>query len=162
MDFQGALSALSAIPLDWIVIAAFFIIVSADALRSGSAHASALALSLPITSFLFKLVPQTILIGSLTASFKSEIEQVIIFAIIEAILFVCFNQMFLTYDGYTSLFSAAISGLAATIVLVAVWVQVPILESLWRFDPSILGIFGTSYVFLWFLLAYFALAYVGS
>jgi len=159
---QGTLSALSAIPLDWIVIVAFFIIVSADALRAGSTHASALALSLPISSLLFKLVPQTILIGTLTASFKSEIEQVIIFAIIEVILFVCFNQMFFAYDRYTSLFSAAISGLAATIVLVAVWVQVPVLESLWQFGPSVQGIFAASYVLLWFIFAYLALAYVGS
>lgn len=162
MDFNGAISALSGIPLDWIVIVAFFIIVSADALRAGSRRAATLSLSLPVTAYLFKLVPQTILLGSLSASFKSNIEQVVFFIIIEVVLFVCIHQMFAMYDGYTSLFSAAISGFAATVVVIAVWVQVPILASLWNFGPHVQHIFGNSYSLLWFVFAYFCLAYVGS
>ena len=162
MDFQGAASALSGIPLDWIVIGAFFIIVSADALRAGSTRASALSLSFPLAFVLFQMVPQTILLGSLTNSFSNWIEQAVIFAIIEAVLFVCFHQMFFAYDRYTSLFSAAIAGLAATVAVLVVWTEAPVLQSLWHFGPFIQAVFGSSYKFFWLIAAYFALAFVGG
>ncbi|HTR19016.1 MAG TPA: hypothetical protein VMH91_03520 [Candidatus Paceibacterota bacterium] len=162
MDFQGATSAISSVPLDVLVIGIFFLIVSADSLRSGPTRATALALSLPITLYLFQIVPKTILVGSLTASFKGEIGQLVIFLVIEAILFVCFHQMFFAYDRYSSLLNAAIAGAAATAVLVVVWIQTPVLSSLWQFGPHMQFVFGNSYSFFWFILAYFALAYVGG
>jgi hypothetical protein len=162
MDLQGAASALSGIPLDWIVIGAFFIIVLADALRAGSTRAAALSLSLPIAYFLYQMVSQTALLGSLTAPFSGEIAQAIIFAVIEAVLFVCCHQMFFSYDRSTSLFSAAIAGFAATAVVLVVWTETPVLQSLWHFGPVVGSIFGASYRFFWLIAAYFALAFVGS
>ena len=162
MDFGSVSSTVSAVPVDWIVIGAFFIIVSADALRAGSVRACALALSFPLTFLLFQILPQTFLLSPTLASFSSPLAQAVVFLILEAILFVCLHKMLASFDVYTSFHSAVVSGFAATVVVLVVWTQTPALQSLWHFTPQLQSIFGASYRFYWLIAAYLLLAFVGS
>lgn len=162
MDLGGAFSAVSQIPIDWLIAGVFFIVVAADALRAGCARACALAISFPLSSLLFQLIPQTALVGAVAGQFQNSIEQALLFIILEVVLFVCVYQMLFAYDRYGSLVSTAVAGLAATIVVLVVWTQTPVLQSLWHFDSQMQNIFGASYRFLWLVGAYLALAFVGS
>ena len=162
MDFGSSLNILESIPVDWIIIGVFFLLVAADSLRAGSGHAIAFSLSLPISFFIFEAIPQTAFFGALGAQFTLPLEQAILFLVIEAVLFVCLNQMLFSFEHYTSLLSSAVAGFAATIVLLIVWVQVPALQSLWHFGPQVIAIFGASYRFFWLIGSYLALAFVGS
>jgi hypothetical protein len=162
MDLSNLLSVVSSIPVDWLVIGVFFVLVAADALRAGSTRAAALSISLPITLFLFQMIPQTVLLGSLSGQFHSSLEQAIIFFVLEAVLFVCLNHMLFSFDQYTSLLSSFVAAFVATVVVLVVWTQVPALQSLWHFDPQVQAIFGDPYRFLWLIFSYLALAFAGS
>jgi hypothetical protein len=162
MDIGSSLNALESIPVDWIIIGVFFLLVAADALRAGSAHAIALSVSLPISLFIFQAVPQTAFFGAIAAQFNQPVEQAVLFLIVEAVLFVCVNQMLFSFERYTSLLSSAVSGFAATVVLLVIWVQIPALLSVWHFDPQVRAIFSESYRFFWLLASYLALAFIAT
>lgn len=162
MNLGSAYYVISMVPLDWIVIGAFFVIVAVDALRSGSVRACALALSFPLASILFQITSQTAGIGSVLTQFSGLVAQAVIFLIIEVVVFVCLHRMLMSYDRYKSFLSATVSGFAATVVVLTIWVQLPSLQSLWHFSPQIQHIFGSSYRFFWIIAAYLALAFVGS
>src|SRR5579859_4360250 len=117
MDFHGAYAALSQIPIDWLIIGVFFVIVFADAIRVGSVRAASLALSFPISALMFQMIPQTFFLSTLSDQFPHNIEQALIFAILEVIIFVCLHQMLYSFDAYTSLTSAAVCALAATVAV---------------------------------------------
>lgn len=157
-----AFSTFSQIPIDWLLIGVFFVLVAADALRAGSTHATALSVSLPVSLFLYSTLSKTIIIGSFLGQANSSIAQAAIFLILEVILFVCINQMLYSFEHFTSLLSSTVAAFAATVVVLVIWLQVPALQSLWHFDGQIQTIFGASYSFFWLIAAYLALAYAGS
>ncbi len=162
MDFGGAFSSLSQIPLDWLIIGVFFVLVTIDAIRAGSVRAASLAISFPLSVYLYQLLSQSILISTIDKQFSSNLEQVLIFAILEVVVFVCLHQMLYSFDAYTSIISAVVCGLAATVAVLSVWTNLPILQSLWHFTPQVQGVFGTSYRFFWLIAAYLALAFIGG
>ncbi len=162
MDFAGAYSAISQVPVDWLVSGLIFIIVSADALRCGSIRAGAIAISLPLATFLYPMLSLTIGLSAITGHFQSQLAQDISFLVLEAILFACVHQMLYSFDRSASFLLAMLCGLAATIVVLVVWAQSPILESIWHLSPPLQTVFGQSYRFLWLLGSYLALAFVSS
>ncbi|HEV3245109.1 MAG TPA: hypothetical protein VG102_02025 [Candidatus Paceibacterota bacterium] len=162
MNFSSAYSALSHAPIDLLIIGIFFLLVAADALRAGSIRAAALALSLPLSSLLYQMVAQTVLLSTIVGQFSKGFEQAILFFLIEAVLFVCLHQMLSSFERYTSLLSAVVSGLAATVVVLVVWTQTPVLQSVWHFGPQIEALFGAPYRFFWFMASYLALAFLAS
>jgi hypothetical protein len=162
MDFGSSLNVLESIPVDWIIIGVFFLLVAADALRGGSSHAMAFCLSLPISLLIFQSITKTIALGALDAQMQLPLEQAVLFLIIEAVLFVCVNQMLFSFEHYTSLLSSSVAAFASTIVLLVVWIQIPVLQSIWHFGPQIQIIFGQSYRLFWLLASYLALAFIGG
>jgi len=162
MDLSAIYSVFSHVPVEWIVIGAFFLLIVADALRAGSVRAASLALSFPITGMLMQMIAQTALLSTVVGQLKNNIEQVILFAIIEAVIFVCVHQMLYSFDPYTSLVSSIVCGLAASVVVLVVWVETPALNAIWQFDPNIQAIFGHSFGFFWLIASYLALAFIGS
>jgi hypothetical protein len=162
MDFGSVSSAFSQIPLDWILVVIFFVVIAADALRAGPVRAGAIAISLPLSALLYQMIPQTVLLSSISSQFPKSFEQALLFAILEIILFVCFNQLLYSFESHSSLLSAVVCGLCATVVVLVVWTQVPVLQSLWHFDSQIVAIFGASYRFFWLIGSYLALAFIGA
>ncbi|HUO50754.1 MAG TPA: hypothetical protein VMU25_04300 [Candidatus Paceibacterota bacterium] len=162
MDFHSAFSALSIIPTDWIIIACAFILIAADALRGGSMRAASIALALPIALYLFSSIPQTFFLGNFAKQLSNPYAQAGMFAFLAAIIFICIHQMILTFDISSSFTSSAISALAAVILILVVWVQLPALGQIWHFGPLIQSIFGEQYRAFWIVGSYLALAFVGS
>ena len=162
MDFSAWGSTFSALPMDWIIIAILIALIALDTLRSGTARAAALMLSLPAALFLTGVLPKAALIGPASAQFTAPLAQVAIFVIIFGALYIVAHRTIFSYSEGAPVIQAIITGLAATIVLVVVFLQVSALQSLWSFGPQVQAVFGEAYRFWWLLLSYAALAFVRS
>ena len=158
------LSALSAVathwPIDWILIGAFAAFAALDGIRSGPTRATSLMLSLPAALLLVANLPDALFIGALVAQFTTPLAQAGVFAIVTAVLFFVIHRSIFAFSNGLAPLQALITGIAATIVLVIVWLQVPGLETVWNFGDQARAVFGEAYRFWWLAGSYIALAIV--
>lgn len=146
--------------IDWIIIGVLAIAIALDAIRSGSARAASLALAAPLTLLLFNALSQAMILGAIVVQFSGTSAQMLLFAAIFIAMFLFVNRIVDSFSENVGIARAAIAGVAATAVLLEVWLQVPGLQSLWHFGPQIQTMFGEAYRFWWLLIAYAALAFV--
>lgn len=161
----GSISGFSfaSLSFDWIIIAVFALIAAFDAYRSGSGRVAAFSLALPLSAFMLPLIAKTAILGGLSAQFATPVLRVVLWVIVFGILFALISRVTYSYsDASNRPIQALIAGIAASVVLVVMWLQLPMLEILWDFGPSVTAVFGEAYRFLWLLVAYFALAFVRS
>lgn len=152
-------SFLSSIQTDWIIIAAVLILVAAYTLRFGTDIPAALALALPSANVLDSLLPHAAFLGSLSGSLSSSAAQAGIFLAFAAALTFLFSRVISTFGaGSGSFFAAIFASAAMTIMLLTFWVQLPALETLWHFGPSIQAAFAEQYRFWWMVGSFVALA----
>jgi hypothetical protein len=149
-------------PTDWFIIAAFVALVALDALRAGSARATALALALPLTSILMNALSSAFLVGSIATQFPQGGGQAVLFGIVFAILFLAIHRIVHSFAETGGTLQALIAGVSAVAVTLVVWLQVPALDTLWHFGPQVQLVFGEPYRFWWLVAAYFGLAFVRS
>ena len=149
-------------PVDWILLGALAGLIALDALRSGSARAASLILALPATVFVNSTLPRAIFIGPLVAKFGTSTEQLVILAVIFVILYIAIHRIVFTFSDSGGPLQALIAGLAAAIVAVVFWLQIPGLESIWHFGTQVQTVFGEAYRFWWLILAYLGIAFVRS
>ncbi len=160
MDWHALVSVFSNIPLDWVIIAVFAVIMAADALRGGPSRATALALALPLTLLVADALPDARLMGSIAAQLTSPVISAVFDGILLVIVFICMYRIVDTYGVDSSHpIQALLSGIAIAAIAVVVWLQIPALDSVWHFGPQIQSIFGEVYRFWWLLIAYIALAF---
>lgn len=153
----------SHIPIDWIVIVAFAFLIAFDALRSGSGRAAVLALALPISEFIYGLLPQTIFIGKLVTGLTNDYAHAAIFLGIFIVIYILTYRLVDTFASVSRGFILSVlSGIAATIITVVMWLQEPALTSIWHFSPLVQSIFSGAYALPWLILAYVILAFVRS
>src|SRR3989344_6150238 len=88
MDFGSWKVAFSALPVDWLIIAALVILIAFDALRSSTARAAALALALPATMLLTSVLPKAFFLGPLSEGFKLPTGQLLIFGAVFVVLYI--------------------------------------------------------------------------
>ena len=157
MDFA---SILAQWPIDWILIGAFAAFAALDGIRSGPTRATSLMLSLPAALLLIDKLPDAIFLGPLAAQFTTPLAQAGLFAIVTVALFFVIHRVIFTFSNGLAPLQALIAGLAAAIVLVVIWLQVPGLESVWNFGDQVQAVFGEAYRFWWLAGSYIALAIV--
>jgi len=157
-------SWLSHIPFGWIVFVLLVLLFIIDAMRSGPAHASMLAISAPVSLFLFSLVSHTFLLGGVITPFLSSTYIMAgIFVVLFIATFLLANRMTATFSGSSGgLMNSLLAGVGGTVVLFVLWIQVPALLSLWNPGTQIHSIFGTPFALAWFLVVYVVLAFVRS
>lgn len=155
---------LTHIPFGWIVIVLLILVLTVDAMRSGAAHASILAIAAPVSLLFIDLVPRTFLLTTVIAPFLSNTYVMAgIFVVIFIATFLLANRMTATFAGSSGgLLNSLLAGLGGTIVLFVTWLQVPALLSLWNPGDQIHAIFGLPYALIWFLAVYVILAFVRS
>ncbi|MDO8521925.1 MAG: hypothetical protein Q7S08_01410 [bacterium] len=151
----------SHIPIDWIIIAVFAIIVAFDAMRSGSGRATSFALSLPATLFIVAELPHAKFLSGVTEQFTSSVLKALLFGIVFVVTYILVRRMSAP-DATDSgqIIQAIVAGIAATAVAIVVWLQVPELQSVWHFGAQIQAIFGEAYRFWWIAGSFAALAFV--
>ena len=161
MDLDAITRLFTGIPFDWLILGGLAVLLALDSLRSGIGRACAIALALPIAAFLFSFVEKTAVlsgIGTLSASPAAESAT---FGVVFIACYFIVRRMALEYveSGTGEPIQALLAGVAATIVVVIVWLQIPALSELWQLNDSIQAFFSESYRLLWLLGAYSALAF---
>ncbi|MBI5004261.1 hypothetical protein HZC00_04160 [Candidatus Kaiserbacteria bacterium] len=150
-------------PIDWVIIIAFLIILVIDSLRSDTARAATLAVTLPLTVFSAGLLAHASFLGPLLDKITSPYVQSAVFALLFGVLFVLVYRIMYALGGSGSTPTVSIvAGLSATIITLVMWIQVPALQSVWHFGPVIETVFGAAYAFWWLIAGYLLMAFVRS
>ncbi len=160
MNFDALGGMLAQWPIDWILIGAFAAFAALDGIRSGPTRATSLMLSLPAALLLVGNLPNALFIGPLVAQFTTPLAQAGVFAVVTAVLFFVIHRVIFTFSNGLAPLQALIAGIAAAIVLVVIWLQVPGLEAVWDFGDQVRAVFGEAYRFWWLAASYIALAVV--
>lgn len=160
MDLQSFSSIVNQWPIDWILIGAFAAFAALDAIRSGPTRATALMLSLPAALLLIDKLPDAIFLGPVAAQFTTPLAQAGLFAVVTVAFFFVIHRVIFTFSNGLAPLQALIAGIAAAIVLVVIWLQVPGLEAVWNFGDQVQAVFGEAYRFWWLAASYIALAAV--
>ena len=159
MNLSAVSSVFSHVPIDWILIVVFVVLIALDAMRGGLSRATALAIALPVTLLLLEFVQDTALLGNLSTILSSPVLELLFDA---AALIVIFVLMYRLTDTFGSSSSSAVQSLLAAIgtvaIIVTIWIQLPILETVWHFGPQVQYVFGTAYRFWWMIASYIVIA----
>ena len=156
-------SWLAHIPFGWIVFVLLVLILTIDAMRSGSVHASVLAITAPVSLFFFDLISHTVVVGNLITAITIPYVMAGLFLALFVVVFLLVNRMTASFAGASGgLFFSFLSGLSGTIAVMLLWLQIPALMTLWNPGSQIHAIFGLPYALLWFLGIYVVLAFVRS
>ncbi|MEK7133919.1 MAG: hypothetical protein AAB804_02515 [Patescibacteria group bacterium] len=162
MDFHAWWALAEQWPTDWIIIGALVTFVALDALRSGSARAAALALSLPAALVVTNALPQAFFLGPLTAEFTAPMIHVAIFSGIFVLLYFATHRSIFTFSVGGGIIQSIVAGIAAIIVLILIWLQIPTLDSVWNFGGQVRAVFAPAYQFWWFFVAFLGLTFARS
>jgi hypothetical protein len=162
MDFQAWGMLFSNWPTDWFIIGAIAAFIALDALRSGTARAASLILAVPAALLVTDSMAQSFFIGPLTAQFTAPAIQIGIFIGIFMILYIATHRAIFTFSEGGGVIQSLAAGVAATVVLLIVWLQVPMLDTLWHFSDSVQTVFGPAYRFWWLIVAFLALTFARS
>lgn len=163
MDFDAIIATLSALPIDWVIIAGFAILASFDVMRAGPGRISALALALPVALLLTSTFPRAAFLEQVAIQAATSLLSGIVFLIFAVALFFLLRRMDTSYGiEYGQPMQSVLAGCAATAILVVVWLEVPALQSLWQFGSDVQTIFGEGYRFWWLIGSYASLAFVRS
>lgn len=157
---QSFSSIVSHVPMDWVVIGVFFALIVALALRLGTRIPAALALAFPIATIATNALSSAALLSSFTGNSASETTRLALFLVVLVISYVLVFKILgqFTVSGSAPM-SALLAALAGTAITLVFWVETPSLETLWRFGPQVVAIFGALYRFWWILASYLVLAW---
>lgn len=152
----------TSIPLDWFIIGGIVVILAIDSLRSGIARAISLALSAALASFLFSLFDTALFLKDIAALNASPMAQAIIFIVLIIACFMLLRRMGIEHyeSGVGEPVQAILAAVAATAVLILVWVHSPELQGLYEFSGQIQSIFSDAYRFWWILGSFATLTFV--
>ena len=165
MDFSNGYTLVASFlswPTDWYILAGIAVLSMVDTLRSGSQRSAAVVLALLATTILYTFISQAVFIGPLISGISFPLAKVVVFGILFAIMLIAALHI-ISYgidDGKPLL--AILLALATVVLLVLIWIQVPVLQSLWTFSLPIQSIFSESYRLFWALGALGIFAYVRS
>ncbi|MBI2612696.1 hypothetical protein HYW59_02695 [Candidatus Kaiserbacteria bacterium] len=163
MNFDSVISAVTNIPIDWMIIGGFALLAALDCVRSGARRVSQLTLAFPLAALLMQSLPQAYLVGDIAKQFSTPLMQALLLGALFVALYIFIGRIGLSWGGEEGqTIQAAIAGVAAAGIVVTMWVATPSLMSLWHFGPQVQEIFGETYRFFWLLGAFAAFAYVRS
>jgi len=161
MDINSIAAFLSW-PTDWYILGGLAVLSIVDTIRSGSQRSTAVVLALLATAILYTYMSQALVIGNVITALTLPITHVVVFGVLFAFMLVAALHI-ISYgidDGKPVL--AILLALATVILLVLIWIQVPVLQSIWLFSPPIKALFSESYRLFWALGALGIFAYVRS
>lgn len=150
---------ISQLPMDWVILALFAVIVTLITLRVGTQYAVAFALAAPFTLFIYNALPWSAFVGPYTSRLVDpSVQAAVVGAMLIAFCVLIYRMM--PRNLLTGAFpiQAILSGIAAAIVLAIVLLQFPALGTFLPLSPLMHTIFGPSYNIFWIIAAYIALA----
>ena len=160
MSLQAFTAFFTHISFDWIILILCASVLTFDALRSGLSRVTALALALPLTLLLLEYAQNAQFMTSLERQLSSPASRLIFDAALLIVLCIIMYRITDTFAASSyHLLQALIGGIAATAIVIIVWLQIPALDSVWHFGPQVQAIFGATYRFWWCLAAFIGLAF---
>ena len=162
MDIQAWWALVEKWPTDWIILGALATFVALDTMRSGTARASALALSLPATLILTNSLPQASFLGPFTEAFTAPAIHVFFFAVLFILIYFATHRTIFVFSDGGGIIQSCIAGISAIVILVLIWLQFPAFDSMWNFGDQVRTIFAPAYEFWWFIAAYVGLLFARS
>lgn len=159
MDLDRIPDILHAIPLDWILLGVFALVVSFDTMRAGAGRAITLALALPAAMLIFASAAKAVLLGSIIGGFSSPTAQALLFVALAVALYILIARIVSSHSGGGQPIQSAVAGVALTVVFITIWLQVPALDSIWHFGWQVQGLFAEQYRFWWLICSYLALSF---
>ena len=151
----AAQASLAFLPADWVIFGLFAIFLAVVNLRAGTRVSSALALALPVAVYVLTTLGSTAVLGGLVTQVSNDTGRIILFAAIFFMLyFLVFRMLGQFMWAGASPLKAIFAALAAGLVGVIFWLQVPALLSVWHPGTLFQTLFGASYRFWWLLLSY--------
>jgi hypothetical protein len=162
MDIHSIVGMFAGIPLDWLIAGTALVVMVLGTMLRGTIYPTALSLSLPVALILFNAASHTAFMGGIARQFSTPIEQVVLFAILTVIVFICMYRICTTFDHSSPPLVALVASLATVIIVIVFWIQITPLEFLWRPGAQMQSLFGDQYAFFWLIGAYLALAFARS
>ena len=161
MNLDAVIGMFTSIPLDWIILGALVVLIALDSLRSGIGRACAISLALPAALLLFSLSQKAVILKDVDSLNSSPMIQLAVFGIIALACYLLARRMALEYieSGTGEPIQALLAGGAATVVLIVVWLQLPMTDSVWHLSDKVHAVFSESYRLVWLLGAYLGLAF---
>ena len=151
------------IQTDWLIIGLLLVILVATAVKWGTARACVVAVTMPVSAFLFSLINDSIGTSAIVSHFNAPFTQSLEFIGIIVFVYIMTHRMYRSYSGDgEGLWLAFLAGLATSFVVLVVWIHTPALGIIWEFSSQTKNVFGTNYAFWWMIISLFTLGYVRS
>ena len=158
---QSLVPTMGSWPVDWFVLGLVMVAAAIDAFRGGTLRAAVFSLAAPLAVFVYAALPKTAFLARAVAKLETPALQAALFAVILVILCILLYRIVPASFGSGALpMQGLAAGLAVTIVLAVVWLQIPALISLFAPSQVVQMVFGQTYAIFWLLVAYGALAFV--
>lgn len=161
MNLDAVTGMFTSIPLDWIILGALVVLIALDSLRSGIGRACAISLALPLALFLFSQLQKAIVISDISALRDNTLVQGGVFVVLALASYLLVRRIVFEHidSGTGEPIQALLAGGAATAVLIIVWLQLPMTDSLWHLSDKVHAVFSEPYRLVWLLGAYLGLAF---
>ena len=149
----------SLLPMDWVILALFAVVVTIVTLRAGTQYAVAFSLAAPMVVFIYNALPWTAFVGQYTSRFVQPSVQAIFVGFLLITLLALIYRM-MPYSGVTGSLpiQAILAGFAAAVILAVVLLQFPALSVFIQPSPLMHTVFGPAYGVFWIIAAYLSLA----
>ena len=135
----------------------------AIAIKWGTARACVVAVTMPVSAFMYSLINDSIGTSSIVSHFNFPITQSLEFIGIMVFVYIMTHRMYRSYAGEGErLWLAFLAGVATSAVVLVVWVHTPALGIIWEFSSQTKSVFGTNYAFWWMIISLLTLGYVRS
>jgi hypothetical protein len=157
---EGATELFTSVPIDIFVIGALVAVIGIDAVKHSIGRASALAVAMPLGLFLYSLIPSTLFLGTLDFLRNSPSAERITLIICIILAYILARRIGLEFvSGAGGLMQGIFAGVAATVVLIVIWLHAPILDSLYHLSDPVRSLFAEPYRLFWLLGSYAILAF---
>ena len=151
------------IQTDWLIIGFLLIVLVAVASKWGTARACVIAVTMPVSAFMFSLINDSVGTATIVSRFGSPLTQTLEFVGILVFVYIMTHRMYRSYTGEGERISLAfLSGIATIAVVMVVWIHTPALGIIWDFSSQTKSVFGTNYAFWWMIISLLTLGYVRS
>ncbi len=156
----NATDIFTSVPIDIFGIGAIVLLLGIDAIRNGVGRTAAFSVALPLALFMHSLLSSAFLVGSLSFFTSSPMAVALTLLGFIAVSYHFARRVGLEYvDGGRGLVQGIFAAVAATALLIVVWLQVPAFDALWHLSDPIRALFAEQYRLWWLLGSYVILVF---
>ncbi len=163
MDISSITASLFGLSVDFVVIGGLVLLAVIVMMRSGTGHATALALSFPMAALLYSAVPSAYMIGPFLEKMDAPGMDAVVYGLLFVLTVTLIYRIVTCYDSLTGgSILGILTGISVTILLIVTWLQIPALSELYQLTPPLPMIFAEQFRLYWTIAALGLLSYVRS